>query len=168
MFGVPPLGVPTGMYGQGLRALAEAGCDVALDGHDGDGTLGNVYAWSANTLLDGRLDRLAGAAREVGPRFILRELVKDFVSPSVWSRLRRRPGRRLYRASFLPYFRGETARAWPRRAAGSGREPAGSSAQLQALLPPTTQTFEEFELLGARSRDRCPASLSPTATSSTS
>ena len=81
-FGVPPLGVPTGMYELGLRALAADGCDVALDGHDGDGALGPLYAWSANTFLDARLDRLVRAARECGARVILRELVNDFLPPS--------------------------------------------------------------------------------------
>ncbi len=83
-FGAPPFGVPTGMYGPAVRALAAAGCDVALDGHDGDGTLGNMYAWSANTLLDGRPDRLARAAREYGARFVFRKTLKDIVPPSIF------------------------------------------------------------------------------------
>ena len=89
MFGVPPLALPTGMYAQGLDALAASGCDVVLDGHDCDGTLGNSYAWSANTLLDGRPDRLVARRVTYGPSLILRELGKDFVPPSAWSRLGR-------------------------------------------------------------------------------
>ena len=104
MFGAPPLSVPAGMYGRGLQALAAAGCDVALDGHDGDGILGTLYAWSANTLLDGRLDRLARAAHEDGSRFILGKMAKDFVPPAVWSRLGRRQVSPGVRASFLRYF----------------------------------------------------------------
>jgi asparagine synthase (glutamine-hydrolysing) len=150
MFGVPPLSLPTGMYGRGARALAAAGCEIALDGHDGDGTLGNTYAWAANTLLDTRPDRLARAAREYGSRFIARETVKGFVSPPLLSRLRRRPVSPEGRASFLPYFRGETAlrlaeeSRWQRPRAG------WEHAQLRALVPSTTQIFEEFELFGAR------------------
>lgn len=150
IFGVPPLGVPVGMYGPGLRALADAGCVTALDGHDGDGTLGNNYAWEANTLLDGRFDRLFAEARGSGVRRVVRETIKGFAPPSLPSRLIGRSSSPGYLASFLPYFRGRTAQ---RLAAESRWRPprAGwAQLQLQALQPPTTQFFEEFELLGAR------------------
>ena len=125
--GVPPLGAPTGIYGLGLRALAEMGCDAALDGHDGDGALGNPFARYSNTVLDGHLDRLAAAVRQGEPRVVLSEIVKGFVSPSVLSRLL---GRRVspgYPASFLPYFRGRPRFALRRRADGSPREPGGNA-----------------------------------------
>ena len=147
--GVPPLGVPTGMYGLGLRTLAEMGCEAALDGHGGDGALGNPFARYANTVLDGHLDRLAAAVRRGEPRFVLSEIVKGFVSPSVLSRLLHRPVSPGYPVSFLTYFRGETAlrfaaeNRWQPPRAGWERQ------QLKALHPPTTQFFEEFELLGA-------------------
>jgi Asparagine synthase len=137
------------LYGLGLRALADVGCDAALDGHDGDGALGNPFARYSNAVLDGQLDRLAAAVRRAGPRFVLSEIVKGFVSPSVLSRLLRRPVSPGYLGSFLPYFRGETAlrvaaeSRWQPPRAGWERQ------QLKALHPPITQFFEEFELLGA-------------------
>ena len=149
-FGAPPFGVPTGMYGPAVQALAAAGCDVALDGHDGDGTLGNMYAWSANTLLDARPDRLARAAREYGARFVLRKTLKDLVPPSVASRLLRRPISTDFPAAFLPYFRGETATRLAEEGRWQRPRSGWKNAQLRALLPPTTQFFEETELFGAR------------------
>ncbi len=149
-FGTPPVGMPTGMFARGLEALAAHGCVTALDGHDGDGTLGNQYAWTANTLLDVRPDRLVRAAREYGSWFILRETIRDFVPPSVWRRFRRGWAAPDSRATFLPYFRGETAK----RLAAESRWRAPRSGweyrQLRALLPPITQFFEEIELFGAR------------------
>lgn len=148
--GTPPLGAPTGMYARGFQALAAGGCDIALDGHDGDGTVGNPYAWSANTLLDVRLDRLARAAREYGSLAILGETVKDFMSPSAWSRLRRRPVSPRGRESFLPYFRGATAARLAEDVRWRPPRSGWQRMQLQALLPPTTQHFEETELVAAR------------------
>jgi asparagine synthase (glutamine-hydrolysing) len=149
-FGAPPVGFPTGMYPLGLRALAAEGCEVALDGHDGDGALGNLYAWAANTLLDGRPDRLIGAAREWGARAILRETVKDFIPPSALRRLRRRPSSPAPGDTVL-YFRGATGARLAERASWRPPRSGWEELQLQALLPPTTQAFEEMELLGARS-----------------
>jgi asparagine synthase (glutamine-hydrolysing) len=151
LFGTPRLGVPTGMYGIGFRALAEAGCDVALDGHDGDGTLGTLYAWSANTLLDGRPDRFVRAARTYGSGFVLRKLAKDVLSPSL-SRLLRLPRASPdSRAALLSYFRGETAARLRLETRWRSPRSGWRQAQLRALLPPTTQFFEESELVAARS-----------------
>ncbi len=149
-FGVPPLGGPTGMYERGLQALTAAGCDIALDGHDGDGTLGGLYAWSANTLLDGRLDRLALAARQEGALFVLQDVVDDVLSPSLKARLRRRRVSSSDRRSFLPYFRGNSAARLGLYVRWQGPRRGWERAQLRPLLPPTTQYFEEFETLGAR------------------
>ena len=149
-FGAPPLVAPVGMYGRGLQALVERGCDVALDGHDGDGVLGNMYAWEANTLLDGRLDRLAGAVRQDGPGLILRETVKGLVSSSLLSRVRGQTVSPGYPASLLPYFRGKTASRLGAESRWRSPRAGWEQMQMQALQPPTTQFFEEFELLGAR------------------
>jgi asparagine synthase (glutamine-hydrolysing) len=148
-FGAPPVGFPTGMYPLGLRALAAAGCDVALDGHDGDGVLGLLYAWAANTLLDRRPDRLIRAAREWGTRNILRETVENFISPSALSTLRLRPDSPGPGATAL-YFRGATGARLAELGAWRPPRSGWGQVQLHALLPPTTQHFEEMELLGAR------------------
>ena len=151
IFGLPPQGVPTGIYVHGLGALAAAGCDLALDGQDGDGALGNPYAWCANTLLDARVDRLAHAAGEHGLVFVLRQLGRDFVPPSVWNRMGRWPPPPDHRASFLPYFRGATRSRLAEESRWRPPRSGWEHAQLQALLPPATQLFEEIELYGARS-----------------
>ena len=150
-FGTPPLGAPTGMYARGFEALAAGGCDVVLDGHDGDGTLGNLYSWSGNTLLDGRFDRFARAVVDYGLRPMLEETANDLLPPSVVRRLRRRPESPGWETAFLPYFRGATA---ARLAADTRWQPprrGWAQMQLRALLPPVTQTFEEVELRAARS-----------------
>lgn len=148
--GTPPLGAPTGMYAQGFRALAASGCDSALDGHDGDGTLGNMYAWPSNALLDGRFDRLARATREYGSYAVLGDMLKDFLPPPVWARLRRRPVSRVGQETFLPYFRGATGARLAEDLRWRPPRKGWQHAQLRALLPPTTQYFEETELVAAR------------------
>lgn len=148
--GTPPLAAPTGMYAQAFEGLVARGCEVALDGHDGDGTLGNQYAWAGNTLLDLRPDRLVGAARKHGARVMLRETVKDLVAPAVRRRLQPSGPAASGRESFVPYFRGATA---DRLVADLRWRPpryGWRHAQLRALLPPTTQYFEETEQVAAR------------------
>ena len=150
MFRAPPIVLPTDMYPKGLAALAAAGCDTALDGHDGDGLLGNQYAWVANTLLDARVDRLARAAREFGLGFILKRLAHDVVPPPAWRGLRRSTSPPDRRATLLPYFRGQTRRALLEETRWQAPRRGWRSAQLGAVTPPKTQVVEEIELLGAR------------------
>lgn len=148
--GMPPLAAPTAMHQQAFRAFAELGCTTVLDGHDGDGTLGSLYAWSGNTLLDMRLDRLVRAAREFGPRTIARDTIADLVPPRWLSTLRRADGAGGGRQSFAPYFRGATAERLARDLAWRPPKQGWRRSQLRALLPPTTQHFEEVELVAAQ------------------
>jgi hypothetical protein len=54
--------------------------------------------------------------------------------------------------SVVPYFRGATARRLADASRWRGGPRRGwAQAQLEALLPPATQSFEELELIGARS-----------------
>ena len=166
-FGAPPLGFPTGMYPLGLRALAEGGCDVALDGHDGDGTLGNLYAWPANTLLDARPDRLIRAAREWGARVILGETVKDFIPPSALNRLPATAGVARPRSVSSVFPGGDAERAWPRTLPGVRPEAAGSRCSFRrcSLRRLSTSRRWSYSERAAGSTFSIP---SPTETSSTS
>ena len=130
--------------------MAGAGCDVALDGHDGDGVLGLLYSWVANTLLDGRPDRLARAVRDVGSRSIARQLAVELVPPAVWRLARRSPAPPDYRVALVPYFVGDTRRAMMQESRWRPPRAGWRAAQLGALTAPRTQLFEEIELLGAR------------------
>ena len=149
-FGMPPGMLPTGMLTDALEHLVSLGCDTALDGHDGDGVLGNTNAKLGNALLDGELLTLGQVARDHGVSLIGRETLKDFMPPSVWSWLRRQPKAFTHSDSLMPYFRGATHK---RLAAEFRWRPPRSDwehAELNALLPPNTRGFEEIELLGAR------------------
>lgn len=148
-FGVPPLRLPTGTYDSALPEMSGLGCDVALDGHDGDGALGNPYAELANIVLDGRPWRLAGVARHHGWPQTLRGTVKELLPPTVHSRLLRLPERSTG-DHYLPYFRGPIQERiidlyrWRPPREGWRRE------QYRVFLPPATQIIEETETLGAR------------------
>ena len=140
------------MYGRGLRALAEVGCDAALDGHDGDGALGNMYAWCGEHAAR-RPARSPGCCSAPGTARASSSArsVKGFVSPSLLSRAA--TAARLAGLRWRPFSRTSGERRRSRLAAESRWRPPGAGweqQQLQALHPPTTQFFEEFELLGAR------------------
>ncbi|HEX6508505.1 MAG TPA: asparagine synthase C-terminal domain-containing protein, partial [Chloroflexota bacterium] len=148
--GVPGLVVPTGVLDTALPALARLGCDVVLDGHDGDGVLGLPFAVHANTLIDLRVGPLMGCVQQAGWTPVLRTLARDFLPPTVrMARRRARGGPSQDAERLVTFFRGRTrARilaefGWRSPRSGWRRQ------QLRSVLPPLIQGMEELEMHGA-------------------
>jgi len=150
-FGAPGISLPTGVLDTALPALAAQGCDVVLDGHDGDGVLGHRYADHAMALLDLRIPLLLTSARQVGRTAVLRTLASEFVPPAL--RFRRLRGHRPVRDEIerlLPYFRGQVRQRFLTEFRWRPPRSGWRQQQLRCLLPPATQHLEELEIEGAR------------------
>jgi asparagine synthase (glutamine-hydrolysing) len=149
--GVPSLGLPTGSRDSAMPEFLLHGCDVVLDGHDGDGVLGYAYANLGTAILDRRLGLIWQTARQTGWRLLGRALMRDFVPPPLrLRRLRGHPSVAEERARIRPYF---TGRLRARYLAELDWRPPRSGwrrQQLSSVLPPLTQALEELEAEGAR------------------
>lgn len=150
-FGVPGVALPTGVLDTALPAFAAEGCDVVLDGHDGDGVVGHAFANHANALLHLQAGPLVARARQAGWPRVLRTIASEVLPPSLrMRRLRRRSTVREDVERDLPYFRGRTR---ARFLAEFGWRPPRSGwryQQVRILLPPFIQHLEELEAIGAR------------------
>jgi len=148
-FAFPPMKLPTGIYDSGLRRASELGCDRVLDGHDGDGVIGATYAELANAVLDGNVSGIADVVRQLGAAATARGILGDFAPPS----LRRLLGRSAdgdAAATHVPYFGGRVGKRLIRRFQWRAPRAGWLHEQVQPLVPPSTQPYEESELLGAR------------------
>lgn len=148
-FSVPCIKLPTGVYDNGIRRLAELGCDTVLDGHDADGVVGALHAEVANTLLDGRIREVARSFAEFGVRTMMRAMVAEFAGPGI-RHLLRRPYNPPAAASRVPYFRGHVRELLQHEFRWQPPREGWNAIQLRPFLPPATQAFEELEMLAAR------------------
>jgi asparagine synthase (glutamine-hydrolysing) len=151
VLGAPGVLPPVGALDIAIPALADQGCDVILDGHDGDGVLGFRYATLANTLLDRRLHTLGTVMERSGRRATLRTLTSEFLPPAL--RMRRLRGRRTVRqelADHLSYFRGQVRERCLREFRWRPPRSGWRRLQVRKLLPPLLVAIEELESVGAR------------------
>jgi len=149
-FSLPLETVPIGMYEVGLRALSERSGAVMLDGHDGDGILGETpQSLRGQLALHGRFKTLARLAAREGPEVTLRGLAANIFPPQFrFRRMRHRPTQAQL-TGFGYYFCNETLarinalRPWQFPPA------AWRAGEFSAVMPPFTLVFEEFEMIAA-------------------
>jgi len=143
--------LPFGIEETALASMADAGVDVALDGHDGDGVVGHPGGEWGALFVRGQFRQIGALARRHGALRAAKGVARDLVPPNVTRRGLRRvttsPSQRAER-----YFQGpllESLRAadhyrWGRPYA------RWRSRQLQPMLPQATINMEQKELIAAR------------------
>jgi asparagine synthase (glutamine-hydrolysing) len=151
-FRLPLETVPIGMFEVGLQALRDGGGEVMLDGHDGDGIMGETpQSLRGQLALHAKFTTLARLATREGTQTMLRGMAANLVPPQF--RLRRLRGRptQAQLTGFGYYFCGDTlARI---NAIHPWRFPpsAWRIGEFAAVMPPFTLVFEEFEMIAAGS-----------------
>jgi asparagine synthase (glutamine-hydrolysing) len=145
--------LPYGMEEPALTQMAASGVTVALDGHDGDGTLGPSGSNWGDLILNGKLRRVGALAARYGAWPVVRGIAVDFLPPYAWlRRLAGRPSRKTFMESVARYVRGPLLDRIRQADIDRWMRPSRRwrVRQLQPLLPRATISFEQKELEAAR------------------
>jgi hypothetical protein len=138
------------MYEVGLQALRDSGGEVMLDGHDGDGIMGETpQSLRGQLALHGKFKTLARLASREGAEVTLRGLAANIIPPQFRLRhIRNRPTQAQL-TGYGYYFRDDAlARI---NALKPWRFPPASwrAGEFASVTAPFTLLFEEFEMIAA-------------------